>query len=187
MRVLAHAVKKRGEDTADGTGIDTAVGMAAHTPIHRTGIEAGAAADALQTLTEGRAEYLRASVVENHQVKLFRSIQLTGAAFSRQKGGIYRQSLSGCPARQQLQEHGQIAKPGDDFFLEWNTYRREVGRLLAEGHEGKWVLIKGETVVGLYNTADEAMAEGGKRFSLDLYMVEHVQAERPIYRIRGYC
>ena len=28
------------------------------------------------------------------------------------------------------------ARPGDDFYLEWNTYRREVGRLLAEGHEG---------------------------------------------------
>jgi hypothetical protein len=25
---------------------------------------------------------------------------------------------------------------------EWNFYRREVGRLLAEGHEGRWVLIK---------------------------------------------
>jgi hypothetical protein len=79
------------------------------------------------------------------------------------------------------------AKPGDDFFLEWNTYRREVGRLLAEGHEGKWVLIKGETVVGVYNSFDEAVAEGGRRFSLDLYMVDQIQTERPIYRIRGYC
>src|SRR5262245_60921326 len=27
---------------------------------------------------------------------------------------------------------------------EWNLYRREAGRLLAEGHEGRWVLIQGE-------------------------------------------
>src|SRR5258708_1360001 len=64
------------------------------------------------------------------------------------------------------------AKPGDDFFPEGNTYRREVGRLLADGHESKWVLLKGETVVGVFDTMDEAIAEGGKRFSLDLYMVE---------------
>jgi hypothetical protein len=34
------------------------------------------------------------------------------------------------------------AKQGDTFFHEWNGYRREVGRLLAEGQEGRHVLIK---------------------------------------------
>ena len=28
------------------------------------------------------------------------------------------------------------SKPGDPIGQEWNYYRREVGRLLAEGHKG---------------------------------------------------
>ena len=33
------------------------------------------------------------------------------------------------------------AKPCEELATEWNTYRREVGRLLAEGQDGKFVLI----------------------------------------------
>jgi hypothetical protein len=93
------------------------------------------------------------------------------------------------PVKRQTIPYTQLAeaKPGDYFFLEWNTYRREVGQLLAEGHEGKWVLIKDQTVVGLYDPMDAARAEGRKRFSRDRFLVEQVQAERPVYRIRGYC
>src|SRR5437868_3856214 len=36
------------------------------------------------------------------------------------------------------------AKPDSPLYHEWNYYRREVGRLLAEGQEGRFVLIKGE-------------------------------------------
>jgi hypothetical protein len=32
---------------------------------------------------------------------------------------------------------------------EWKVYRREVGRLLAEGHENRWVLIKGVEIIGI--------------------------------------
>ena len=34
------------------------------------------------------------------------------------------------------------AQPDSQLYHEWNFYRREAGRLLAEGHEGHWVLIK---------------------------------------------
>ncbi len=39
---------------------------------------------------------------------------------------------------------------------EWNCYLQQVGRLLAEGQEGKWVLIKGEQIVGIWDSFDEA-------------------------------
>ena len=39
--------------------------------------------------------------------------------------------------------------------LEWNFYRREVGRLLAEGQEGKFILIKGEDIIGIWDTQEE--------------------------------
>ena len=42
------------------------------------------------------------------------------------------------------------AKPDDRLYFEWDTYCWEIARRIAEGREGKWVLIKGETVVGFY-------------------------------------
>ncbi len=39
---------------------------------------------------------------------------------------------------------------------EWNFYRHQVGRLLADGNQGKWVLIKGERIVGIWDTFEEA-------------------------------
>ena len=78
------------------------------------------------------------------------------------------------------------AKPDDVLCLEWNTYRREVGRWLAEGHEGKWVLIKGKTVVGLYDTWDAAWAEGCKRYLLNPMLVHQIRSREPVYRLRGY-
>src|SRR5258705_169396 len=44
------------------------------------------------------------------------------------------------------------AEPGSPLAVEWEFYRREVGRLLAEGNEGRFVLIKGEAVIGLFDT-----------------------------------
>jgi hypothetical protein len=48
------------------------------------------------------------------------------------------------------------APPDSPIAAEWNFYRREVGRLLAEGREGQWLLIKGEQIIGLYATHAEA-------------------------------
>src|SRR6516162_4744338 len=55
---------------------------------------------------------------------------------------------------------------GGRIAIEWNYYRREVGRLLAEGHEGKWVLIKGQEVVGIWDTEAEGGAGPGDRLVL---------------------
>jgi hypothetical protein len=77
------------------------------------------------------------------------------------------------------------AKPDDVLCREWNTYRREVGGWLAEGCEGKWVLIKDETVVGFFATWDEAWAEGCKRYLLQPMLVHQIRTEEPVYRVRG--
>ncbi len=47
------------------------------------------------------------------------------------------------------------ASPDSPLATEYNFYRREVGRLLAEGHEGKWVLIKNEEILGIWDTLKE--------------------------------
>src|SRR5262249_17144730 len=56
------------------------------------------------------------------------------------------------------------AQPDSPFRAGWEFYRREVGHWLAEGLEGKWVLIKGEEVIGIYDTRDEAREEACKRY-----------------------
>jgi hypothetical protein len=48
------------------------------------------------------------------------------------------------------------APPDSPIATEWNFYRRHIGRLLAKGHRGKWLLILGERIVGIWGTFEEA-------------------------------
>jgi hypothetical protein len=73
------------------------------------------------------------------------------------------------------------AQAGSPIAQEWETYRREVGRLLAEGHEGRTVLIKGDRIVGLFDTDDEARTAGANMFLLDSYLIQQVRTHEPLY------
>jgi hypothetical protein len=44
---------------------------------------------------------------------------------------------------------------------EWNSYRRQVGHLLAEDNQGKWVFIQGERIVGIWDTRRKVESRGG--------------------------
>ena len=46
------------------------------------------------------------------------------------------------------------AHPMDPIAADWEVYRREVGRLLREGHAGKFALIFGAKLVGVYDELD---------------------------------
>jgi hypothetical protein len=70
--------------------------------------------------------------------------------------------------------------PDDQHYREWNTYRREMPRLLAEGHEGDWVLIKGDEIVGFFATFSEAANAGDTRFLLEPFMVKRVHEYEPL-------
>ena len=74
------------------------------------------------------------------------------------------------------------AQPGDVLYSEWNTYRREVARLLAEGHEGKFVLIKGEQIIGLWQTRDEAKDVALQRFLMQPVLIQQVLEREPLLR-----
>jgi hypothetical protein len=78
------------------------------------------------------------------------------------------------------------AQPDSENFLAWETYRREVGRLLAEGKEGQHVLIKGDEIIGFWDTHVGALAAGYERFGrADPFLVHQVQERERVYRI-GY-
>ncbi|MBL8793047.1 MAG: hypothetical protein JNM56_04020, partial [Planctomycetia bacterium] len=63
------------------------------------------------------------------------------------------------------------ATPESRLQREWNTYRREAARLLAEGHAGRHVLIKGEAIIGLWETDAEAIRAGYERFLGQAFLV----------------
>ena len=61
--------------------------------------------------------------------------------------------------------------------------RREVGRLLAEGHEGRFVLIKGEEVIGLFDTREQALEVGSDRFLLQPKLIQRILTREPVLLI----
>jgi hypothetical protein len=74
------------------------------------------------------------------------------------------------------------ADPNEALAVEWETYRREIGRLLAEGQEGKFALIKGEEIIGIYDTWDEARRVGLEKYLLQGHMVRPILSREPVIR-----
>ena len=66
-------------------------------------------------------------------------------------------------------------EPGSVLAEEWNTYRREVSRLLKEGHENQHVLIKGSQIIGIWKSHEEALQEGYKRYLMQAFLVHQVR------------
>ena len=58
--------------------------------------------------------------------------------------------------------------------VEWDLFRRERPRLLMDGHEGRWVLVKGEEIIGVFNTRDDARNAGLQRFGVVSMLVQQI-------------
>lgn|SRR5262245_54636716 len=82
------------------------------------------------------------------------------------------------------------AEPDSPLAVEWDFYRHEVGRLLAEGHAGRHVLIKGAEIIGIFDTHLEALDEGYQRYHRQAFLVHEIQAVERVYlntwRFRGW-
>lgn len=74
------------------------------------------------------------------------------------------------------------AQPNSQLSQEWNFYRREVGRLLAEGDEGRFVLIKGEQIIGIWDTQEEAEAVAVHKYPLEPGLIHQVQRYERVLR-----
>jgi hypothetical protein len=78
--------------------------------------------------------------------------------------------------------------PDSPGAQEWDTFRRELPRLLAEGHEGKFALIKGDTIAGIYPTSDEGVRAGYAKFGLnDIFLVQPIRTWEPLLRLPWEC
>jgi hypothetical protein len=80
--------------------------------------------------------------------------------------------------------------PNSPLGLEWNTYLKNLGRLLQEGHANKHILIKGDQIIGIWDTRDRALMEGRQRFPGQDIFVHQVLEFEPVYlqtfRFRGF-
>jgi hypothetical protein len=56
---------------------------------------------------------------------------------------------------------------------ERKTFVDRHGELLAE-HSGKFVVIKGDQLIGAFDTIDNALVEGARRFGLQPFLVRQV-------------
>ena len=65
---------------------------------------------------------------------------------------------------------------------ELETYRRELSRLLTEGHWGKFALIHADQVDSVWDTLDDALRAGYDRFGLDEpFMVKQITDVEKVY------
>lgn len=70
---------------------------------------------------------------------------------------------------------------------ESRAYREiHLPRLLTEGKVGKYALVKGEALIGVYNTFDEALQVGYDRWlHEDIFIKQIVEKEEPRYFSRN--
>jgi hypothetical protein len=69
---------------------------------------------------------------------------------------------------------------------EWKTYRHELPRLLAEGLEGKFALVKSGAIIGIFATLDEGVEAGRQMYSLQPFLVQPIREREPLLRTRGH-
>ena len=58
----------------------------------------------------------------------------------------------------------------------------ELPRLLAEGHEGRWAVVKGEAI-SVWDTVNDAIQAADERFGLEPFLLREVLPEPRIYRV----
>lgn len=62
---------------------------------------------------------------------------------------------------------------------ELKTYENEKEKLLSEG-KGKFALIKGNKIIGIYVSQEDALAEGYKRFGNEEFLVKEITEIEPV-------
>lgn len=73
--------------------------------------------------------------------------------------------------------------PSDSaLYSEYNTYRRELPRLLAEGLEGRYVLIKGQDIVAIHETSDQSTEAGEELFPDEDFLSQQILEMQPLLR-----
>jgi hypothetical protein len=75
------------------------------------------------------------------------------------------------------------AKPDSPLYHEWSFYRSVVGQLLAEGQEGRFLLIKGRAIIGIWDTHDEARAVALEKYLMQPCLIHQIRNREPLIRV----
>jgi hypothetical protein len=59
------------------------------------------------------------------------------------------------------------------------TYRRELPRLLEEGHAWQHALVKGDEILSIWDSQSDAIEAGRQRFGLDPIFVKRIDPRDP--------
>ena len=81
--------------------------------------------------------------------------------------------------------NGEREDPMAEIAQEIATYRSRLPELLA--HEGEFVLIKGDQVIGFFDDFSAALREGYRRFGLVPLLVKKIAAVEPVIYIPRNC
>lgn len=74
------------------------------------------------------------------------------------------------------------APPDHPLAREWHAYRRELPRLLEECLERKFCLFKGDDLLGIFDTYEEARAVGMEHSPLESFLARPILEYDPILR-----
>jgi len=56
------------------------------------------------------------------------------------------------------------------------TYFRELPQLIADGHEGRYALIRDEDLLSVWDTLDDALQAGHERFGFERFMTQKIRS-----------
>jgi hypothetical protein len=60
-----------------------------------------------------------------------------------------------------------LPRNGQGRSVTLETYRRELSRLLREGHAGRYALIKNDQVLSIWDTVGDALQAAGERYGME--------------------
>ncbi len=69
------------------------------------------------------------------------------------------------------------------LYYEWHTYLQELPRLLAEGLEEKFILIKGMEIIGLFDSWNAANEIAVQRFLMQDILIHQIRSQEPLLRV----
>lgn len=73
--------------------------------------------------------------------------------------------------------------PDDPCHREWMTWKEEMPRLLREGYEGKFILIKGDRIHGPYDSDEDAREVAHSVFPLQGVLIRQVLEYEPVLNV----
>jgi hypothetical protein len=95
---------------------------------------------------------------------------------------MHRAALVGGPLLDQVPD----IPDGEPFAQEWQTFKREVYRLVGEGQAGRFALLKGDQLVGVWDTRLAAAEAGRQQFGGEPFLIQEIQLYLPSLRFGYY-